>query len=83
MHCLPQLNPRMFKHGFYDCSDLKRKLLLFKLALIHHFQIYTCRYLPPSFQAHFPLTEDRKKPLAYSLSLRDDYKKLGMSHISF
>lgn len=23
MHCLPQLNPRMFKHGFYDCGDLK------------------------------------------------------------
>lgn len=65
MHCLPQLNPRMFKHGFYDCSDLKRKLLLFKLALIHHFQIYPCRNFPPSFQAHFLLTHSKK--LATSL----------------
>lgn len=60
MHCLPQLNPRMFKHGFYNCSDLKRKLLLFKLALIHHFQFYPCRNVPPSFQAHFLLTHNKK-----------------------
>lgn len=60
MHCLPQLNPRMFKHGICDCGDLKRELLLFKLAVIHHFQIYPCRYFPPSFQAHFLLNTQKK-----------------------
>lgn len=84
MHCLPQLNPRMFKHGFYDCSDLKRKLLLFKLAHIHHFRIYPCRYFPPSFQAHFPLTHSKKEATSLESFLkRRLYRKLGVSYFSF
>lgn len=83
MHCLPQLNPRMFKHGFYDYSNLKRKLLLFKLALIHHFQMYPCRYFPPSFQAHFPLTPSKKEAASLeSFTERCLYKRLCMSHFS-
>lgn len=77
MHCLPQLNPRMFKHGFYNCSDLKRKLLLFKLALNQHFQIYPCRNFPPSFQAHYSLPHSMKEATASleSLTERCLYKK--------
>jgi len=61
MHCLPQLNPRMFKHGFYDGGDLK---LLFKLALNQHFQIYPYKYFPPLFQAHYSLAHTKKQLLA-------------------